>query len=170
MSPTYVSLCWLQKSLTKRKMLASEPVNGSLPSVMVSSAPSVGPSSSTPSMMSCVRDQQHQFPSNSDGAKERKERQMRRLTADMDDLRAKSVFFLQHIFPKLFSRLRFDRRQFFFFGAKGYSLRSTSSPVEIFLLLLCFVLFISLFPDETIRTVSDPLLISQCDWRDHPSS
>lgn len=169
MSPTYISLCWLQKSLTKRKMLASEPVNGSLPSVMVSSAPSVGPSSSTPSMMSCVRDQQHQFPSNSDGAKERKERQMRRLTADMDDLRAKSVFFLQHIFPKLFSRLRFDRRQFFCFWGQGIfspfhfqSCRNLSSPSLFF--------FISLFPDETIRTVSDPLLISQCDWRDHPSS
>ena len=55
-------------------MMASEPVNGS-------SLPCPTGTSSAAAITSVQ-------PS-SDGAKERKERQMRRLTAEMDDLRAK---------------------------------------------------------------------------------
>lgn len=73
-----------QKSSSTRKMMASETANGSLPSVILTSS-TVGTSSAA--SMSNLRDHQH----NLEGAKERKERQMRRLTADMDDLRAKWV-------------------------------------------------------------------------------
>lgn len=69
--------------------MASEPANGnSMPSVILGSSSVVGTSSATSSMSSLtLRDQQHHV----EGAKERKERQMRRLAAEMDDQRSKWV-------------------------------------------------------------------------------
>lgn len=69
--------------------MASEPANGnSMPSVILGSSSAVGTSSAASSMSSLtLRDQQHHV----EGAKERKERQMRRLAAEMDDQRSKWV-------------------------------------------------------------------------------
>jgi hypothetical protein len=57
-----------------------------MPSVILGSSLVVGTSSAASSMSSLtLRDQQHHV----EGAKERKERQMRRLAAEMDDQRSK---------------------------------------------------------------------------------
>lgn len=78
-------------SFTRKMMMASEPANGnSLPSVILGSSSTVGTSSASKSTSSLtLREQQHH--QNVEGVKERKERQMRRLAAEMDDQRSKWV-------------------------------------------------------------------------------
>ncbi|KAK4002974.1 hypothetical protein OUZ56_004765 [Daphnia magna] len=79
----------ITSSFTRKMMMASEPANGnSLPSVILGSSSTVGTSSASKSTSSLtLREQQHH--QNVEGVKERKERQMRRLAAEMDDQRSK---------------------------------------------------------------------------------
>ena len=139
-----------KKNSSTRKMLASGRVNSSLPSVIVAPSSSHQENTSAMSLSSLpLRDRQHQAGQQqlaaqlAEGAKERKERQMRRLTAEMDDLRAKWVFdtFLVLLLPYIFHlsssffSFFFSAVDFNFIFPRSVSL-SASTPAGYFILPL----------------------------------